>query len=131
MAAFVLDAMPVDAASQSALSNNIVTEHQELWSGVQFYVMDGPICCELRIILITIGTSVKCYRSKSFPSFKASLEPAFSGIMHAQELQRLFETFAQPNTCNFFLRLLIRRMCRLLNTCGIWLAVVLLVIRVL
>ena len=33
-AAFVLDALPVNAAFQSALSKNIVSEYQELWSGM-------------------------------------------------------------------------------------------------
>ena len=32
MAAFVLDAMPVNAAFQSVLSNDIVAEYPELWS---------------------------------------------------------------------------------------------------
>ncbi|GFT54909.1 uncharacterized protein TNCV_4888621 [Trichonephila clavipes] len=38
--------------------------------------------------------------------------------MHALMLQRLFETSAQPNTCNFFLVQLIRRIRRILSTCG-------------
>ncbi|GFT76280.1 uncharacterized protein TNCV_564531 [Trichonephila clavipes] len=75
--------------------------------------MDDPIYCELRVISIATGTSVKCYNPKSFPSFKTSLELSFSRIMHAHMLQRLFETSVQPNTCNFFLGLLIRRICRL------------------
>ncbi|GFW17234.1 uncharacterized protein TNCV_1957051 [Trichonephila clavipes] len=83
--------------------------------------MEDPICYELRVISIATGTSVKCYSPKSFPSFKASLELSFSRIMHAHMLQRLFETSVQPNTCNFFLGLLIRRICRLLSTRGIWL----------
>ncbi|GFV79788.1 uncharacterized protein TNCV_1726131 [Trichonephila clavipes] len=36
--------------------------------------------------------------------------------MHAPMLQRLFETSVQPNTYDFFLGLLIRRICRLLRT---------------
>ncbi|GFU46046.1 transposable element Tcb2 transposase [Trichonephila clavipes] len=36
---------------------------------------------------------------------KASLELSLSRIMHARELQKLFETSVQPNTCNFFLGL--------------------------
>ena len=46
MHAFVLDAIPVNAAFQSALSNDIMTEHPELWSGVRFRIKDG---CLLRI----------------------------------------------------------------------------------
>ncbi|GFW84780.1 transposable element Tcb2 transposase [Trichonephila clavipes] len=48
MATFVLDAMLVNVAFQSALSNDIGAYHQELWSGVQFRIMDDPICYELR-----------------------------------------------------------------------------------
>ena len=44
MAAFVLDAMLVNAAFQSVLSNNIMAEHPELWSGVLFRIMNDPIC---------------------------------------------------------------------------------------
>ena len=70
MAALVLNAVPVNAAFQSALSNDIVAEHPELWSGVGFRIMDDRICYELMVILIAIGTSMKCcYSSKSFPSF--------------------------------------------------------------
>ncbi|GFT33568.1 transposable element Tc1 transposase [Trichonephila clavipes] len=59
------------------------------------------------------------YSPKSFPSFKASMELSLSRIMHALTLQRLFETSVQPNTWNLFLGLLIRRICRLLSTCGV------------
>ncbi|GFW72065.1 uncharacterized protein TNCV_4789531 [Trichonephila clavipes] len=69
--------------------------------------MDDSICYELRVISIVTGTFVKCYSPKSFPSFKAFPELFFSWIMHAHMLQRLFETPVQPNTCNFFLGLLI------------------------
>ncbi|GFX84584.1 transposable element Tcb1 transposase [Trichonephila clavipes] len=44
---------------------------------------------------------------------KAFLELSFYRIMHAHMLQRLFETFVQPNTCNFFLGILFRQICRL------------------
>ncbi|GFY14994.1 uncharacterized protein TNCV_235441 [Trichonephila clavipes] len=50
------------------------------------------------------------------PSFKSSLELSFRRIMHAHMLQTLFETSVQPNTCDFFLGLLIDRTCRLLST---------------
>ncbi|GFV47308.1 uncharacterized protein TNCV_4829641 [Trichonephila clavipes] len=71
--------------------------------------MGDRICYELRVISIATGTSMKCYSSKTFPSLKASLELSFSRIMHAHMLQRLLEISVQPNTCNFFLGLLIRR----------------------
>ncbi|PRD27402.1 UNVERIFIED_CONTAM: hypothetical protein NCL1_35463 [Trichonephila clavipes] len=81
--------------------------------------MYNPICNEWRVISIAIGTSVKCYSPKPFSPFKVSLELSFSRIMCAHMLQRLLETSIKPNTCNFFLGLLIRRICCLLNTCGI------------
>ena len=43
-AAFMVDAMPINAAFQSALSNDIVAEHPELWLEVRFCIMDDPIC---------------------------------------------------------------------------------------
>ncbi|GFV17229.1 transposable element Tcb1 transposase [Trichonephila clavipes] len=111
-----------------ALSNDIVAKHLELRLGGRFRIMGDPICYELRVISIATGTSMKFYCPKSFPSFK---ELSFSRIMHAHMLQRLFETSVQPNACNFFLDLLIRRICRLLSTCGICLVGVSLVIHVL
>ncbi|GFW74920.1 transposable element Tc1 transposase [Trichonephila clavipes] len=75
--------------------------------------------------------SLSLYSPKSFPSFKASLELSFSMIMLDHMLQRLFEASVEANTCNFFLGLLIRWICCLLSTCGIWLVGVLLVIHVL
>ncbi|GFX37620.1 uncharacterized protein TNCV_3201431 [Trichonephila clavipes] len=36
-------------------------------------------------------------------------------------LQKLFETSVKHNTSNHFIGLLIRRICRLFSTCGIWL----------
>ena len=77
--------MLLNAAFQSALSNDIVAEHRELWSEVQFRIMDDPICYELRVISIATGTSVKCYSSKSFSSLKVSFELSFSRIMHARD----------------------------------------------
>ncbi|GFT03327.1 uncharacterized protein TNCV_2985021 [Trichonephila clavipes] len=103
MAVFVSDAMPMNATFQSALSKDIVAQHPRLWFGVQFRIMDYPIRYELRVISVGKGTSVKCCSPKSFPSFKASLELSVSRIIHAQMLQRLFETSVQPKTCNFFL----------------------------
>ena len=61
----------------------------------------------------------------------ASLELSFSKVIHAPMLGRLFETSVQPNICNIFLSLLIRRIRRLLSKCGIWLVSVSLLIRVL
>ena len=58
---------------------------------------------------------------------RAIFQQNYTGHM----LQRLFETSLQPNTRNFLLGLFILRICRLLNTCGIWLVDVSLVIRVL
>ena len=90
--AFVLDAMPVNAAFQIALSNDIVAEHRKLWSGMRFRIMDNPVFYELRVISIT-GTFVKCFTLKSFSSFKASLELSFSRIMHGhifKDCSRLF-----------------------------------------
>ncbi|GFX82567.1 uncharacterized protein TNCV_2167151 [Trichonephila clavipes] len=69
--------------------------------------MDDPIFYELRVISIATGASIKCYSSKSFSHYKASLELSFSRIMHAHMLQRLFETSVQPNSYSFFLGLLI------------------------
>ena len=81
MAVFVLGAMPINTAFENALSNSIEGEHPELWSGVRFWILDDPICYELRVISITTGTSVKCYSPKSSPFFKASLELSFSRII--------------------------------------------------
>ncbi|GFV30794.1 transposable element Tcb1 transposase [Trichonephila clavipes] len=126
-----LDIMLLNAAFRTTLSNDIVALHPELWLELRFRIMDDPICYELRLISIAKDTSGKCYSPKLFPSFKASMELSFSRIMHAHMMQKLFETSVQPNTCNFFLCLLIRRIHRLLSTCGIWLVGVSLVIRVL
>ena len=38
MASFVLDAMPINAAFHSALSNDIVAENSELWSNLCDFV---------------------------------------------------------------------------------------------
>ena len=129
MTAFILYAMPVNIAFQSAYSNNTVAEQSELWSGVKFRTMDDPICYELRLISKATGMSVKCYSSKSFPSFKACLELSFRRIMHAHMLQRLFGISVQPKTCNFFFGLLITQKSRLSSTSGIWSVCVLLMIR--
>ena len=106
---------------QSAISNDIVAEQSELWSGIRFRIKYNQICYDLRVISTATCTSVKCCSSNSFPSIKTSLEFSFNRIMHAHMLQRLFETSVQPNTCYFFLGLLIRRICRPLSTRGFWL----------
>ena len=59
------------------------------------------------------------------------MELSLSMITHARMLQRLFEIYVLHNICNFFLGLLIRQICPLLSTCGIWLVGIFLVIRVL
>ena len=59
MDAFVLNAMPINAAFQSALSKDVITEHPELWSEVRFRVLDDPFCNEMRIMSIITGTPVK------------------------------------------------------------------------
>ena len=118
MVAFMLEALLVNDAFQSALLNDKVIEHKELWSGVWFCFMDIPIWYDLRVISIATSTSVKCYSPKSFPSFKASLELYFSRI-YAHMLQRLFDTSVHPNACNFFIGLLIHWICCLLSMCGV------------
>ncbi|GFV71218.1 uncharacterized protein TNCV_2429651 [Trichonephila clavipes] len=84
--------MPVNAAFQSALSNDIVTYHPELWFRVKFGIMDDPICYKLRVISTATGTPVKSYSPKSFPSFKESLNVTFSRIIDAHMFQKHFET---------------------------------------
>ncbi|GFT37449.1 transposable element Tcb1 transposase [Trichonephila clavipes] len=118
MTTFVLDAMPVNAAFQDALSKNIVALHQKLWFGVRSRNMEDPICYNLSVISIATGTCVKCYSPKSFLSFEASLELSFSRIIQAHMLQRLFKTSVQPNTSNFFLSLLIGKICIRMDTKG-------------
>ena len=93
MAAFVLDSMPLNAAFQSTLSNDIVAEHSQLRFGVRFQIMDDPIYYELSVILITTGTFAKCYSPKMSPSFKASLALPFCRIMHANLLQKTIRDF--------------------------------------
>ena len=83
-AAFVLDALPVNAAFQNALPSDRVAEFPKLWSGVRFPIMDDSISYELRVISIAIDTSVKCYSPK-FPV------PFLQGIPRA--------VFQQDNAC--------------------------------
>ena len=90
--AFMLNAMPVNAAFQSAFWNDIVAK----------VTVSGEISHHRRSNLLRIednfnsntSTSVKCYSPKSFPSFKSSLELSYWRIMHAHMLQRLFQTSA-------------------------------------
>ena len=72
-----------------------------------------------------------CEVPKSFSIFKAFVELSFSRIIHSHMLQRLFEISLQLNVCNYFLGSLIRGMCSLLSTFGIWLVAFSFVIRVL
>ncbi|GFW28151.1 uncharacterized protein TNCV_2818291 [Trichonephila clavipes] len=120
--AFVLDALPVDAAFQSALSNG---SRVMVWGAISYFGRSN-------LLRIETNLNSNMYVPKVLqPSFKASLELSYSRIMHAHMFQRLFETLIQPNTYNFLFGLLIHRICRLLCTCGIWLVDVSLVIRVL
>ena len=50
MAAFMSDVIYVKTAFQSVLSNHIVTEHPELRFGVQFRIMDDPLCNDSTVI---------------------------------------------------------------------------------
>ncbi|GFU20389.1 uncharacterized protein TNCV_2521621 [Trichonephila clavipes] len=65
--------------------------------------MYDPIGYELIAISIATGTFVKCYASKSFPSFKTSLNLSFCWTLHAHMLKGLFETYLHPSTCKFCL----------------------------
>ncbi|GFW54704.1 HTH_Tnp_Tc3_2 domain-containing protein [Trichonephila clavipes] len=98
--AFVLDAILVNTAFQSALSNDIGDQHPELWLGVRFRIMDNPICYELRVILVATSTStlMKCYSPKVFPFFKAFLGLSLHLSLHAHRLQRPFETSVKPSS---------------------------------
>ena len=49
---FVLDAILVKATFQTALLEDIVAEHPELWSGMQFRITDHPIFYEFTVISI-------------------------------------------------------------------------------
>ena len=62
------------------------------------------------------------------PILQAFLELSFSQKIHAHILQILSETSVQPNSHNVFLGMLIRRICRLLSTCELWLVSFLLLI---
>ena len=64
--------MPINAAFQIALLNDIVAEHAELRSGVRFRIMDDTICKELRVSSISTDTHMKYYGSKSFTSSSES-----------------------------------------------------------
>ena len=91
MAAFVLDAMPVNATCRSTSSNVIVDEHPELWPGVRLRIMDDLSCYELWVILTATGTSVKCRSPKSFLSLKAFLKLSFNRITPAHMFQGMFK----------------------------------------
>ncbi|GFW19207.1 hypothetical protein TNCV_255341 [Trichonephila clavipes] len=58
MAAFVLDAMSMNADFQRALMNVIVAGHPELWSGVLSRIMDDLSSYELRKYLLPPWLSV-------------------------------------------------------------------------
>ncbi|GFU62448.1 uncharacterized protein TNCV_5005791 [Trichonephila clavipes] len=107
MAAFMLDAILVHTVFDQ---NSGLTPRVIVYIAISYH--GQPIRYKLRLISIATSTSVKCYSLKSFPSFKVSLKLFFSSIMHAHLLKRVFDTSVQPNTRNFFLDLLIRRICR-------------------
>ena len=46
---FVLEVMPVNSAVQTALSNDIMAEYPELWSGVRFCIMYHPTLIEYNL----------------------------------------------------------------------------------
>ncbi|PRD28099.1 UNVERIFIED_CONTAM: hypothetical protein NCL1_33460 [Trichonephila clavipes] len=60
-----------------------------VWSAISYHRRSNLLRIE-DIIQWQQVSSEKCYRPKSFPSFKASLQLSFSRIMHAHILQRLF-----------------------------------------
>ena len=85
-----------------------------IWDAI-IRTMDDPICYEFRVISIATSTSVKCYSPKS-------LRPFLQGTLDTRpQVSKTVRDSCLPNTCNFFLGLLIRRICRLLSMCGIWL----------
>ena len=92
---------PVNTTFKSALSKDIVAEHPEIWFRVRFHIIDDPICYELKVFSIARDTSIKCYSSKSFLSFKelsflhdnarphvANTVRDFCSVQHTQPLPR-------------------------------------------
>ncbi|PRD25495.1 UNVERIFIED_CONTAM: zwilch [Trichonephila clavipes] len=79
MAAFMLDAMPLNVAFQSALLNDIVASHLELWFEVRFRIMDNPIFYELRIISIATGEKSNPSKNEKCPAVLTEQE------MHDQD----------------------------------------------
>ena len=67
MAAFHLEAMPVNAAFQSALSNDIAAVYPELCYRVRFRINNEPIFFEMRVISTATGRSVKSYSPMPLP----------------------------------------------------------------
>ena len=118
----MLDAIPISSVFQSALSNDIVVGHPELWFRLRFLIMDDAICYDFRITSIAQDALVKSYSPQSLSSFKPFLELYFNRIIPAHMLRRLFKTSVQQNACNVFLGLLVYRICPLLSMCRIgWL----------
>ena len=106
MMAALLDASPVKATFQIALSNSIVVEQ------LQFMVW-GAISYHGRSSFLGIEDILNSNRYvREVLSFKTSLDLSFSRIMHAHMLQRLLES-VQSNKSNFFLGLIICPICRL------------------
>ncbi|GFX13725.1 hemocyanin C chain [Trichonephila clavipes] len=88
MAIFVLDAMPANAAFQSALSNDIVALSPELWFGVRFRFIDNPICYKLRVFSITTGAETfdefidLCHQARDFVNEALYVYAVSVAILH-------------------------------------------------
>ncbi|PRD20878.1 UNVERIFIED_CONTAM: hypothetical protein NCL1_53375 [Trichonephila clavipes] len=128
MTAFVLYTMPVNAAFQSALSKDIEPGVM-VWKAISYH--GRSYLNRIEGNLNSNKYIHEVLQPEVVPFFKAFLKLSFSQIMRRHMLQRLFETSVQRNPRNIFLCLLIRRICRLLSTCVIWLVGVSLVIQVL
>ena len=66
-----------------------------VWSAVSLH--DNANCYYLRVISTVTGTSLKCYSSKSFPSFKVSLELSFSRIMCVHMFAKTVQDFCSAS----------------------------------
>ncbi|GFS90173.1 transposable element Tc1 transposase [Trichonephila clavipes] len=117
---------------ERCLPECVIERHSGLTPGVMFW---GAISYHGRSNLQRIEGNLNNNRYVH-EVLQPEVVPFLQGIpgailQHAYMLQKLFETSVQPNTSNFFLGLLIRRIYRLLSTCEIWLDGVPLMIRVL
>ena len=78
----------------------------------------------IHYIWFLLVSSINNFKNFFVLKIKSKLHLRFSCKRH-------FETSVQPNACNFFVSLLIRRICCLLSRCWIWLVDVSLVIQIL